>query len=125
MPAPDTTLVRRLHAAVTAAEPYLPGRLRGWALFVPLLCEGRCRGILVVAGRSGSGTVRPHVRRIAESVAATASLVILLGASLTRMLLERVNQTRRVPQDERLARLKLEVARRSEAAAHHVRHSRP
>src|SRR5262245_24937544 len=81
MDAPDTTLVRRLDAATMAAEPFLEDRVRGWALFVPLLCEGRCTGTLAVTGRSGSGTVRPRLRRIAESLAGTASLVILHAAA--------------------------------------------
>ncbi|HSR24255.1 MAG TPA: hypothetical protein VLW53_11945 [Candidatus Eisenbacteria bacterium] len=64
------------------------------------------------AGRSGSGTVRPRVRRIGESVAATASLVILHAAA-------HADRKRSLILD------KLEVARRSEAAAHCVRHVRP
>ena len=118
----------------------------------------------LTAGASGFVLKRINHGELRRSIQAVAAGQNLLDASVTRLLLERLRQTRRVPQDEKLARLtaleerilsfisegmtnleiarrvdlsdktvknhvsaildKLEVARRSEAAAYYVRHSR-
>ena len=80
MDAAGTMLVPRIDAATAAAEPFLEEVVRGWALVVPLLGEGRCTGTLVVTGRSDPRTVRPRLRRMCEGLATTAGLVVLHSA---------------------------------------------
>jgi two-component system, NarL family, response regulator DevR len=119
----------------------------------------------LTAGASGFVLKRISHSELRRSILSVAAGQSLLDASVTRMLLDRVRQTRPAPQDEKLARLtaveerilssisegktnmeiagrvnlsdktvknhvsvilgKLEVARRSEAAAYFVRHSKP
>ena len=80
MDAGAAVLLPRLDAAAAAGEPLLHDHVGGWALFVPLPGEGRCLGALVVAGRSGGMPLWPSRTPIADSLAATASLVILHAA---------------------------------------------
>jgi DNA-binding NarL/FixJ family response regulator len=125
--------------------------------------EAMCAAL--IAGASGFVLKRVNISELRKSILAVAAGQNLLDASLTRLLLDRIGQARRVPHDEKLARLtaleerilsfisegmtnlqiaeqvhlsdktvknhvsailgKLEVARRSEAAAYFVRHSKP